>query len=120
MAYLRHWFNGQAITIFHLQGGETIGRDPACAIHIDDPTISACHARISATQQGFLVQDLDSTNGLVSLGKKVPHCDLKDGKTFALGTHEFEFLHALPSELEKTSKIRKSWIPGIYFARQTE
>ncbi|ACR14184.1 ATPase [Teredinibacter turnerae T7901] len=34
---------------------------------------------------------------------------------FTVGTHDFEFLVDLPTGLERTLKIKKSWIPGIYY-----
>lgn len=41
----------------------TIGRDPACNLHLDDPTISAQHARLSFHHGQWWVEDLSSTNG---------------------------------------------------------
>lgn len=40
-----------------------IGRDPACEFPIDDPTISARHARLSYHHGHWWVEDLQSTNG---------------------------------------------------------
>ncbi len=40
-----------------------IGRDPACECTIDDPTISARHARLSYHHGQWWVEDLHSRNG---------------------------------------------------------
>lgn len=44
-------------------GQWAIGRDPACAIAIDHPLISALHARLSIAVDRIEITDLDSTNG---------------------------------------------------------
>lgn len=116
MAYLRHWFNGQTVSVFHLGDSAIIGRHPHCAIQVDDATVSGEHARVYLGSEGYEAEDLDSTNGITVKGEKVSHCQLMDGATFTLGTQEFEFLHELPDDLDKTLKIKKSWIPGVFFA----
>ncbi len=40
-----------------------IGRDPACECTIDDPTISARHARLSYHHGQWWIEDLHSRNG---------------------------------------------------------
>ena len=40
-----------------------VGRDPGCAIVIDDPEVSAAHCELRAVDAGILVRDLGSTNG---------------------------------------------------------
>ena len=117
MAYLRHWFNGHTISVFQLGDSAVIGRHPECAIQVNDATVSANHARIYRGSEGYEVEDLGSTNGISVNGEKVLRSSLADGGTFILGTQEFEFLQELPSDLDKTVKIKKSWIPGIYFTR---
>jgi pSer/pThr/pTyr-binding forkhead associated (FHA) protein len=62
------------LTLIHDLGGDqkqlrfaipeiTIGRDPACDLHIEDKTISAKHARLSFHHSQWWVEDLRSTNG---------------------------------------------------------
>ncbi|MFN3762519.1 MAG: FHA domain-containing protein [Anaerolineae bacterium] len=43
-------------------GGE-VGRDPRCAVALDDPTVSARHARLEYRDGVWRVTDLGSTNG---------------------------------------------------------
>ena len=40
-----------------------VGRDPACDLHLDDPTISARHARLSFHHSQWWLEDLHSRNG---------------------------------------------------------
>lgn len=40
-----------------------VGRDPASDLHLDDPTISARHARISFHHSQWWLEDLRSRNG---------------------------------------------------------
>lgn len=117
MAYLRHWFNGQTVSVFQLGDSVLVGRHPDCAIQVDDATVSGQHVRIDRTSEGYQATDLGSTNGINVEGDKVAHCLLRDGLHFTLGAQEFEFLEELPNDLDKTLKIKKSWIPGVYFAR---
>jgi pSer/pThr/pTyr-binding forkhead associated (FHA) protein len=117
MAYLRHWYNGRTISVYQLADNVVLGRHPDCAIHLDDTTVSAQHARLCRYPEGFVVEDLGSTNGITVDGERVDRCVLQDGKRFALGVQEFEFLQTLPEGLDKTLRIKKSWLPGVYFAR---
>jgi pSer/pThr/pTyr-binding forkhead associated (FHA) protein len=40
-----------------------IGRDPACEMILDDPTVSNRHARLSYHHGQWWLEDLQSTNG---------------------------------------------------------
>lgn len=51
-------------TRHHLSGGTyTIGRDPACDIWLNAPSVSRRHARLTVTTADVLLEDLDSRNG---------------------------------------------------------
>lgn len=51
----------------------TLGRDPACTIVIDNPVVSARHARIAKSHPaGLYIEDLGSTNGVFVNGARVP------------------------------------------------
>ncbi|WP_018015212.1 FHA domain-containing protein [Teredinibacter turnerae] len=115
MAYLRHTLNGNTVSVYELADRVTIGRSPECAIRLDDPTISASHARLDKLGSEWLLTDTDSTNGLFVRGRQITDHKLNNGDLFTVGTHDFEFLVDLPTGLERTLKIKKSWIPGIYY-----
>lgn len=53
-----------APVVFHLTAPEAIlGRDPTCDLHIDNPNISARHARLTYRLGQWWVDDLGSRNG---------------------------------------------------------
>jgi len=49
----------------------TIGRSPECTLVIDDDYASSHHARIYAHNDGWVVEDLGSTNGTYLRNKRV-------------------------------------------------
>ena len=117
MAFLRHLYNGNTVSIYELGDCTTIGRHLECHIHIDDMTVSGRHAEIKRLGDHWMLTDLGSTNGVMVKGKPVRQQELAGDKVFSLGTHSFEFLDTLPSDLDQTQKIRKSWIPGVYYTK---
>jgi len=48
-----------------------IGRDPACELILDDPTVSNRHARLSYHHGQWWLEDLHSTNGTFLNGEAV-------------------------------------------------
>jgi transcriptional regulator with AAA-type ATPase domain len=68
--------SGRAVTLIMGQT-LTIGAHVACQLVIDDPTISARHARVSAGPHGILVEDLGSRNGVYWGGARVEQALLR-------------------------------------------
>lgn len=119
MPYIIHYHNGNAIA--HRELGErlTIGRGDGNDLQIDDATISGQHAVIEQTDGGgFEIRDLDSTNGILYRGEKVRQRTLSDGDYVVIGTHDLQFVANLPEPLVRTTRIRKSWIPGIFYTSE--
>src|SRR5262245_51979277 len=55
-----------------LEPGETIiGRDPGAAVFLDDRSVSRRHARIVVSDDGAVLEDLESKNGTFLKEKKV-------------------------------------------------
>lgn len=71
---------GQIFPLFAVT--TTIGRDPISDIAINDPEVSRQHARISKTEEGLLLEDLESTNGTflngIRLGRNPIKLELSD------------------------------------------
>ncbi len=116
MAYLRHYWNGNTVTFYEIKETVVIGRQKDCNIPIDDPTVSGRHAELNVEDSTCTLTDLNSTNGVRLRGENIKAAiQLQPGDLFSIGTHEFEFLRDIPNDLDRTLKIKKSWIPGVYF-----
>ncbi|MDR1710841.1 MAG: FHA domain-containing protein [Propionibacteriaceae bacterium] len=53
----------QAGTVVELGEGILIGRSADCQLNLDDDYVSTKHARIMRGQDGYILEDLGSTNG---------------------------------------------------------
>jgi len=83
--------NGQRWALSH---SLLIGRDPVCDIVVPDRQVSRQHARFSLSQEGILVEDLDSKNGThlngLSVDKAMP---LEDGDVIQIAlAQQFVYL----------------------------
>lgn len=54
-----------------LEDEYTIGREPSNKIALADGSVSARHARVSRTPEGFLLEDLESRNGTYVNGERI-------------------------------------------------
>lgn len=79
------------------QQSVVIGRTPECDVILYDAGVSRRHARIFDEGEGFLIEDLGSSNGTVVNGSKVAKQPLKDGDSIVLGPVKFTFT-AMASE----------------------
>ena len=70
----------------------TIGRSPDCEIHIDDCSVSRCHARIEPHGPGYRVIDQGSTNGTFVNDAQVQQAVLCDGDSLRIGNGIFRYL----------------------------
>ena len=72
--------------------GGTIGRSRDCDIVLDDVAVSRRHAEIRASADGWMVADLDSTNGLMVNGRGVRDVQvLQPGDRIELGSTAIVF-----------------------------
>jgi hypothetical protein len=63
----------------------TIGRSEKCRIFINDQSVSREHLQLIFTATGFLVRDLDSTNGTYINAERVKMRNLRDGDILQVG-----------------------------------
>ena len=70
----------------------SIGRDPASDIFCDSSSVSRRHAAIKPKDYGFVIEDLESTNGTFINGLAVSNKQLQDGAKIQVGNHIFKFL----------------------------
>lgn len=68
-----------------------IGRGTDCTVPLDDPSVSRHHARVLRVHTAYLIEDLNSTNGLLHNGLKVRKRLLKEGDVVRIGSHELRF-----------------------------
>ena len=95
----------------------TIGRLTDCDIFLDDNMVSGCHARLemkeSAHKKGifdYFILDLGSTNQTFVNNEAITHKKLEHNDKIRIGNEAA----ALG---DKTAKLHKSWIPGVYFTK---
>jgi hypothetical protein len=63
----------------------TVGRIEKCRIFINDPSVSREHMQLIFTATGFLVRDLDSTNGTYINAERVKMRNLRNGDILQVG-----------------------------------
>ncbi len=73
-------------------GGGTIGRSRDCEIVLEDTGISRRHAEIRPGSEGWTLEDLGSTNGVLVNGRKIAGAQaLSEGDRVELGSTEIVF-----------------------------
>ena len=78
--------------IVHVLGRTTcIGRTPENDIRIDATCVSRRHAVILAGSRQAVIEDLNSTNGVLVNGKRVTRRILKDGDDVVFGRSHYRF-----------------------------
>lgn len=120
MPFIQHRLHGSIVHCYELShdGASrlTLGRSAECDIVIDDATVSGEHAVFELSSNGEVsIVDTGSTNGILVNSKPVEHALLSTVDHIVIGTHELNLLDSLSDDLSKTLKIKKSWIPGVYY-----
>ena len=73
------------------QGRFVIGRTADNDIQLDSRFVSRHHAQLTVGPRTAVVEDLNSTNGIYSGGRRVKRRPLKDGEAFVIGEYELLF-----------------------------
>ena len=70
-----------------------IGRSAACKVVVDETQVSRRHARLSVSDDGVVLEDLDSANGVFVDGERIDRRRLlASGGRFLIGSHEFRIV----------------------------
>jgi pSer/pThr/pTyr-binding forkhead associated (FHA) protein len=100
----------------------TIGRNSENDISLDDDLVSKEHAVIEVMQapdqEGnieFYIQDLESTNRTYVNDEPVSLHKLRHDDVIRIGINQFKFVDEAKGELEETSQLYKTWIPGVFY-----
>ncbi len=75
---------------------------------LDDPLVSSAHARIVPRDDGWVVQDLGSTNGTMIDGRLVREAALRPGAELAIGSHRLVLFVGMEPEPAKAPNPENS------------
>ena len=101
-----------------------LGRGPENDITINDELVSKDHAEIEAREndsgQGYdyYIKDKESTNGTFVNDNKIDQQLLKNEDIVRIGVNHFRFVDDANDDLSATTRIQKTWIPGIYISKK--
>ncbi len=104
-----------------------IGRKADADIFLDDKMVSHEHARIVKVDKSeeaggaeYYIEDLESTNGTHVNGEKITRVFLAHEDNIRIGKHFFKFVDESAAQEDKTTKLHKSWIPGVYYTKENK
>ena len=84
---------GRTVGELPLHPGRTVvGRTPDNDLQIDNRFVSRHHCQILTSPDGCVIEDLNSTNGIVVKAKRVRHHNLNDGDVVTIGTHDLIYV----------------------------
>lgn len=103
----------------------SIGRSPQNDICLDDELVSKSHAVIEAVvreekeiEVDYYLQDQQSTNHSYVNDEIVQLKKLKHDDMIRIGKSVFKFVDDANDNLDVTTKLHKTWIPGIYITKK--
>ncbi|MGD9331049.1 MAG: FHA domain-containing protein [Desulfobacterales bacterium] len=123
MARIVQLLDGIATAQFEIDKAEfRIGRAPESDVYIDDASVSSDHCVIETVTpeaenapHEYYIRDLGSTNGTYVNIDRVERQRLANEDVIRVGLKNFKFIDEHSAEYVKTAKIKKSWIPGVYY-----
>jgi hypothetical protein len=84
--------DGEVIEEFTFPAGRIIvGRSPDNEIYIRSKFVSRHHAQLVSDDDGCLIEDLNSTNGVFLGERQIKKFRLRDGDVVSLGVHELVY-----------------------------
>ena len=85
-AYLEITGSEEKDGIFELgKKAVVVGRSPECDIQLEVQNVSRKHARVLLHNEEYLIEDLDSTNGVFVNGIRVVRCVLRNNDQIEIG-----------------------------------
>lgn len=99
--------DGAVIREYPVSGSTiNIGRRHGNDIQLNDLTVSGRHAVVSTVGDSNYIEDLDSTNGTLVNGSRVPKARLKHGDVIQTGNFQFTFFTEDTEHYEPTMFIK--------------
>jgi len=89
---------GQRLKYPLFKDSMTIGRSPENDIQVNTEFVSRVHARITSSNSGARIEDLNSRNGVVVNSRKVGSKKLRNGDLIALGKIQFKFIDLMEDD----------------------
>ena len=121
MAVIIQTVDGVIVNRFDIgKAGLSFGRADSNQVQIDDSAVSTNHAEIVIEEyddgrQVYIIRDVGSTNGTFLNEQKVERKPLRHKDIIRVGWNNFVFIDENERDFDKTDKITKSWIPGVYY-----
>ena len=103
-----------------------IGRGSENDITINDELVSKKHAEIEARENSdgkgftYFIKDCNSTNGTFVNDEKIDQHQLKNEDIVRIGINHFRFVDDANDDLSATTRIQKTWIPGVYISKRNK
>jgi pSer/pThr/pTyr-binding forkhead associated (FHA) protein len=117
--------NAQGVTLRLENLVSRIGRGAENDITIHDELVSKHHAMIEARLVGresnkfeYFIEDCGSTNGTFVNDQRIDACQLKHDDVLRFGINHFRFVDDANDDLAATTRIHKTWIPGLYISKR--
>lgn len=86
MPYVEVFRSGRKEREVSIEGFEaTVGRDPTARLRLDDPAVSRLHARLFTRDGGWMLEDLQTSNGTFVNGAREFSCPVRDGDRIQVG-----------------------------------
>ncbi len=82
------------VTKFRGQGEMTIGRDPSCELMLDNLGVSRRHAQLREVGDRYVIEDLNSTNGVFIDARRVTTAQVSPGDEIKIGKFILTIQHS--------------------------
>jgi pSer/pThr/pTyr-binding forkhead associated (FHA) protein len=98
------------------EGQFAVGRNATCQLSLDDPLVSRRHALLTVGEDGVLIEDLQSRNGVLVNGRRIQgRVSLQVGDRILIGAQELTLLQgrAVSSQQTSSGNIANMTLPKM-------
>lgn len=87
-------------------GQFVVGRSAGCQLSLDDPLVSRRHAMLTVAQDAVTVEDLESRNGVIVNGLRIPgKTQVQPGDKILIGSQELVLLRGRENSMRETASL---------------